>query len=81
MKRSPVAWCIALLLSLGHLIPTAAAQPEEAADSVPVLAYYYQWFDQKSWDRAKIDYPLAGRYSSDDVSIMKRHIEEAKSAT
>jgi hypothetical protein len=47
---------------------------------VPVLAYYYQWFDQKSWDRAKIDYPLAGRYSSDDVSIMKRHIEEAKSA-
>jgi hypothetical protein len=82
VKRSLVAWCAALLLSLCHLVPTASAAPpeEEAATSVPVLAYYYQWFTPKSWDRAKIDYPLAGRYSSDDVSIMQRHIAEAKSA-
>jgi hypothetical protein len=81
VKRSPVAWCVALLLSLCHLTPTAsAALPEEAADGVPVLAYYYQWFSHKSWDRAKIDYPLAGRYSSDNTSIMKKQIAEAKSA-
>jgi Glycosyl hydrolase family 99/Calcineurin-like phosphoesterase/Iron/zinc purple acid phosphatase-like protein C len=83
VKRSLVAWCVALLLSLCHLIPTASAalpEEEEAATSVPVLAYYYQWFTPKSWDRAKIDYPLAGRYSSDDTSIMKKHIAEAKSA-
>jgi hypothetical protein len=76
-----VAWCIALLFSLCHLTPAAAAPAEEEApDSLPVLAYYYQWFSKKSWDRAKVDYPLAGRYSSDDISIMRRHIEEAKSA-
>jgi hypothetical protein len=82
VKRSLVAWCAALLLSLCHLIPTAsAALPEkERAAGVPVLAYYYQWFTPKSWDRAKIDYPLAGRYSSDDVSIMQKQIAEAKSA-
>ena len=82
MKRSLVAWGIALLLSVCHLMPTASAAlpEEEAATSLPVLAYYYQWFTKKSWDRAKIDYPLAGRYSSDDVSIMERHVAEAKSA-
>ena len=81
MKRSAVAWCLAVLFSLCHLTPAAsAAVPEDAPDSVPVLAYYYQWFSKKSWDRAKVDYPLAGRYSSDDISIMQRHIEEAKSA-
>jgi hypothetical protein len=81
VKRSPVAWCIALLLSLCQLTTTAsAALPEDAGAGLPVLAYYYQWFSYNSWDRAKIDYPLAGRYSSDDVSIMKKHIAEAKSA-
>jgi len=49
-------------------------------NSVPVLAYYYIWFDPQSWDRAKKDYPLLGRYSSDDVDVMRRHIEWAKAA-
>jgi hypothetical protein len=82
VKRSPVAWCVALLLSLCHLTLTASAAlpEEEATDGLPVLAYYYQWFTPKSWDRAKTDHPLAGRYSSDDTSIMKKHIAEAKSA-
>jgi Calcineurin-like phosphoesterase/Glycosyl hydrolase family 71 len=80
VKRSPAAWCVAILLSLCFLTPTAAAEPREATDGVPVLAYYYQWFSPKSWNRAKIDYPLAGLYSSDDTSIMKRQIDEAKSA-
>src|SRR5262245_17421603 len=48
--------------------------------SVPVLAYYYIWFDTKSWDRAKTDYPLLGRYSSDDADVMLQHITWAKSA-
>jgi hypothetical protein len=49
-------------------------------DPIPVLAYYYIWYDEKSWDRAKIDYPLLGHYSSDDEKIMRRHIEWAKAA-
>jgi hypothetical protein len=48
--------------------------------SVPVLAYYYIWFDDQSWDHAKIDYPLLGRYSSDDASVMRQHIRWAKQA-
>ena len=47
---------------------------------VPVLAYYYIWFDSKSWDRAKTDYPLLGRYSSDDANVMRQHIQWAKDA-
>ncbi|HUV40016.1 MAG TPA: hypothetical protein VMY39_10400, partial [Planctomycetota bacterium] len=52
---------------------TPAEQP------IPVLAYYYIWFNTTSWDRAKIDYPLLGRYSSADPVIMRKHIEMAKS--
>jgi hypothetical protein len=47
---------------------------------VPVLAFYYIWFDSQSWDRAKTDYPLLGRYSSDDADVMRKHVEWAKEA-
>ena len=49
-------------------------------DAVPLLAYYYIWFDAQSWDRAKTDYPLLGRYSSDNADVMRQHIQWAKSA-
>jgi hypothetical protein len=49
-------------------------------DPIPVLAYYYIWFDTTSWDRAKTDYPLLGRYSSDDAAVMRQHIQWAKEA-
>jgi len=50
------------------------------AAHVPVLAYYYIWFDTQSWERAKKDYPQLGRYSSDDPTIMRQHIQWAKGA-
>ncbi len=62
---------------------TTPSQPTEqppAEDSIPLLAYYYIWFDTNSWDRAKTDYPLLGRYSSDDASVMRQHIRWAKQA-
>ena len=46
----------------------------------PVFAYYYIWFDRASWDRAKIDVPSLGKYSSDDADIMRQHIRLAKQA-
>jgi hypothetical protein len=49
-----------------------------ALTSTPLFAYFYQWFDPSSWSRAKIDYPKLGRYSSDDVSVMRQQIEWAK---
>jgi hypothetical protein len=45
-----------------------------------MLAYYYIWFDQTSWNRAKVDYPSLGRYSSDDGDVMRQHIWWAKQA-
>ena len=61
----------------------AAAAPREqsaAQPPVPVFAYYYIWFDPTSWDRAKRDLPLAGKYSSNSATVMRRHIEWAKRA-
>ena len=60
--------------------PQPASATEAAANPIPVLAYYYIWFDVPSWDRAKTDYPLLGRYSSDDADVMRQHIQWAKAA-
>ena len=46
----------------------------------PLFAYYYIWFNADSWNRAKTDYPLLGRYSSDDREVMRQHVEWAKQA-
>lgn len=51
-----------------------------AGERVPLLAYYYIWFNVSSWNRAKTDYPLLGRYSSDERRVMRRHIRRAKEA-
>jgi Glycosyl hydrolase family 99 len=81
--------CLALLLALVPLVllplaprsvsatPTAG---RTSAAAVPLLAYYYIWYDTRSWDRAKDDYPELGRYSSDDPAVMARHVEMAKQA-
>lgn len=78
---------LALWPTTGFTSPSAPAnlgqgnssgQEASAASPVPVLAYYYIWFDPGSWNRAKVDYPLLGRYSSDDEKVMRQHIEWAK---
>jgi hypothetical protein len=58
----------------------ATSTPAKELDAIPLLAYYYIWFDEKSWDRAKTDIPLLGPYSSDDRQIMQQHIKWAKAA-
>ncbi len=58
----------------------AQVQVSSVQSPIPVLAYYYIWYDTSSWNRAKTDYPLAGKYSSDDVAVMRQQIEEAKSS-
>jgi hypothetical protein len=69
--------CAVLLLAIA--VPSAhAATP--TSNPTPVLAYYYIWFNPSSWNRAKIDTPLLGRYSSDDATVMRQHIRWAKAA-
>jgi hypothetical protein len=57
------------------------APPARAADgSPPVLAYYYIWYTATSWNRAKRDYPMLGRYDSGDANVMRTQIRWAKQA-
>jgi hypothetical protein len=58
--------------------PTSGSQASGAP--VPVLAFYYSWFDTRSWRRAKADYPQIGRYTSDDPAVMRQHVRWAKEA-
>jgi hypothetical protein len=88
MKRLTIALaCLAAMAAAG-LLPSqapvgrsarAVALPTATA-KVPVLAYYYIWFDTSSWRRAKVDFPQAGRYSSDDAAVMRGQVRLAKKA-
>jgi hypothetical protein len=49
-------------------------------DPAPVLAHFYIWFNASSWNRAKIDYPKVGRYSSDQLSVMRTQVSQARAA-
>ena len=85
MKRRLLFLAIFLILTfpfvLGGVTPvTAAPQTTTTSSPVPMLAYYYIWYDVSSWDRAKIDTPLLGKYSSDDPAVMLQHIQWAKAA-
>jgi hypothetical protein len=51
-----------------------------ASSPLPILAYYYIWYNSNSWERAKTDTPLLGTYTSDDLAVMRQHILEAKAA-
>jgi len=75
VRRVLALGAAALLLTCG-LAATAGA----AARPIPVLAYYYIWYNPESWNRAKIDYPLLGRYSSDDTKVLEQHIRWAQYA-
>jgi hypothetical protein len=80
-RRWPrVLLCLLAVLLLHGSARSAAAQNVKPEDPIPVLAYYYIWFDVGSWDRAKTDYPALGRYSSDDAAVMRQHVQWAKQA-
>jgi hypothetical protein len=72
-RRAAALTAALVVLSIA---PSAAA----ATRPDPLFAYYYIWFNAGSWNRAKIDYPLLGRYSSDDRGVMERHVAWAKHA-
>jgi hypothetical protein len=69
-----------LILSALLTVPARVSIGAEEDSPIPILAYYYIWFEEASWDRAKSDYPTLGRYSSDDRDVMRQHIRWAKEA-
>ncbi len=88
IRATFVAISLAIGLAAGSWSPAVKAPdeggptvgPPLAAAGPPVLAYFYQWFDAGSWDRAKIDFPAVGRYSSDDPDVIRGQIRAAKGA-
>lgn len=58
----------ALLVSVSPV--RAQVIHQEGDNPIPLLAYYYIWFDHGSWDRAKNDFPLVGSYSSDEGQVL-----------
>ena len=91
MRSVIVGLALVLTVTMGAFEPAWSTEPAAtsrvltrtdppAASPVPVLAYYYVWFDPSSWNRAKIDYPTLGKYSSDDPRVLRQHIAWAKSA-
>lgn len=83
LPRSILAACLIGVVILMFFSPSAAVgddvHPPAMETPVPVLAYYYIWFTPTSWSRAKTDYPLLGRYSSDEQQVMRQHVQWAKS--
>ena len=62
--------CVLAALAVAASVGTPTARAAERPD--PLFAYYYIWFNGTSWDRAKTDYPVLGRYSSDDRGVTRR---------
>ncbi len=59
----------------GASVPVASAQ-----EPVPVLAFYYAWFDQNTWESGQaVDLP-AQRYVSADPATIAQHVTQAQSA-
>jgi hypothetical protein len=79
MRRARGRRLLVALVLAGFVGP-GTAPGAAASDPVPTWAYYYIWYQATSWTRAKADYPLLGRYSSDEPSVMRRHIELARRA-
>ena len=73
-----------VLAIAGMSLPACSSVRNESSgpgsNPIPVLAYYYIWFDTQSWDRAKTDYPLLGWYSSSNIDVMRQHVQWAKEA-
>lgn len=76
-------WLVATVLLVSACSSSSTQTNQPAMDSsnpIPVLAYYYIWFDTASWDRAKTDYPVLGHYSSSNIDVMRQHVKWAKAA-
>jgi hypothetical protein len=75
LNRSCLLGASAALAGWVALAPSVA-RPADLAH--PVLAYYYVWYDPDNFSRTL--FQPAQPYNSDDVGVIKRHVDQAKSA-
>jgi hypothetical protein len=75
------AGSIATLVAALVVAATGSVAHAAANDNpIPVLAYYYIWYNPQTWSHGKSDYPLLGRYSSDSVRVLEQHVKWAQKA-
>jgi uncharacterized protein YraI len=90
-KHLHLGWRIVLTLLLLLLVAlfsillqsnrTAKAAPAAQAISDPlVLAFYYSWYDDNTWNSGQVSDTPAERYVSADRGAMGRQIDQAKAA-
>jgi hypothetical protein len=81
ISRLGVLWLTTELLIGAALIPNLdRSQQAQAGNERLVLAFYYAWYDQKTWDSGKVpDVPLTP-YASANQQAMARQIDQAQSA-
>jgi hypothetical protein len=76
IRRLNLLWILGGAIALLFLSVPAARADEQRL----VLAFYYAWYDEKTWSPDKVpDMPLAP-YRSADRSTIERHVLEARSA-
>ena len=91
VRAIPLVLAIVGLSALGLAPSSSSSPPPTAAASgspgspglathIPVLAYYYMWFNSASWTHAKTDVPVLGSYTSTSAAIIKQHVTWAKQA-
>jgi hypothetical protein len=82
-RSAAVALLISVSLmpvSMAAIAPGAPRIARASSGDPLVLAYYYIWYSRGSWERAKTDYPLLGRYASSDPVVVREHIRAARAA-
>lgn len=77
---APLVYLALTLLLLGLSFSSQAPLTAHAQTNVPVLAFYYAWFDETTWTSGQpADIP-ATQYRSADPATIERHVVQAKGA-
>jgi hypothetical protein len=77
LLRGALIVCVAAGLVLGGV---GSASTVSAGSTPPVIALYYVWFDQNSWNPAGLSDLPTSPYRSADRSVIERHVGQARSA-
>lgn len=76
-RTARLALILAGLALLANLLPQ---RPAQAGGERLVLAFYYAWYDQKTWTSGKVPDVPAQPYTSANREAIARHVDQARGA-
>jgi Glycosyl hydrolase family 99 len=74
-----IVWVVMVCVCAG-LVPLGRPPAVSAAGGKKVFAYYYSWWNRLSWDPSRMSDRPPELYDSKSESVIRRQIEQAKSA-